>query len=113
MEAAIDSYTQMRVGLSLTELNQLKQEGKIIDLIWRYGRGVESCYFPFYVYLRKSGRIKAFSLPRGSDKERESYVLRLIPQAIKVIEEGKFVGFDFTTRKTPFRSVLISREDVF
>lgn len=81
---------------------------------------------PYSIYGKKNWGIKMeasidgytqmtvrFSEEDLSQLESSHYIVRLIPEAIRLMKEGKFVGFDFLSGGTQFRKVLISRDDIF
>lgn len=112
MEASIDGYAQMRVLFSSKDLNNLESAKRLEGEIWRFSGETPPDRVRLLIYLREHGRMKAFSLPRGSYwEEKTAYVVRLIPVAISAMRERKFVGIG--PMATLLRNVHMSLDDVF
>lgn len=111
MEAFVDGYAQMRVEFSLEDLSCLEVDKRIEGGIWRFTSETGPEIKRFLVYLRKAGRMKAFSIPRkGVWEEKDVYIVRLVPEALTAMRAKKFVGIG--PLESLMRNVHISLEGV-
>ena len=87
MEANIDGYAQMRVSFTEDELIELEKQRRVDGEIWCFAQNWQ----PDEIRLWE---------------EKTAYLISLIPEALKVMGDKKFVSLGSTDTK--LRSILMS-----
>ena|SRR3989304_9441806 len=102
MQATVDSYSQMRILLSASDIESLGTGNQLVGRVWR----TDSKEFELKVYLTGTDRAETRIVGRG---RKASYRFGMQAEALDRIRKGKIL--DYMPPLVSFRQVCISRED--